>query len=971
MLLSLFSRRLTSVSILFFIGSFCLFTQAQVIDIDLSLKNYEHFLETIPESFYCEQVKIDADVNSDCQPLCYLIGIQGKTMVSKKDISKALFYLKNTEKFERVIISLDEDDFGHYELSFYLYSYWTLANFSCTGVWFGKEKIKNLYGLEYGRVFKSEKHEQAVSQMREEFYQKGFLSAQIHEEIHRDYTDKTVDVTLNVAKGIRFTVGTISLCVLDDGKESKEKQDLLEAIQLYTFKQLENAWYKQRTLDHIKQEVLAHLNREGYPFAQVSYKNNIDYEESKVNLVLHIQLNKYLKTVINGNRFFSQQQLQEHMMRGSENLWPISEQVCVHEIKELYQQKGFLDVEVTHENQVDLWVFSIAEGHRYHLNDVEFEGVENFSTQRLRKVFSPYLKRPYSEEAVNDAMDALLSVYLEQGFWDIQILKKKFICFDDRQLRLKLFIKEGNRRQLMSIEIPEFPDLESKGPFARFKTVALPVPFKFSYLKEQRKWLLHHFKQHGFKSIVIKPELHESQDGIHLEWHVQLKDQKTLFGKTVVIGSSGVNVEHIYRELCYSQSDLWSKKKLEQTFARLKDVGIYETVSIYPLSHVDPSGEQPVAIRVIADDPYEIKVRFGFQNVSKNFIFRDRATYKIGGTFIYKDVTGNADQIRIEGDFTRFYRISEASYSVPWTFGYPIKTTVKGYCNKFDQPVYIGSKRTLYRGRNNGALISWQQKRMDRYSALNLGLEHIKIDQLSDRLAQAIDFLPALINKWVPYLNLEPTLFIESLNDKLYPSKGFTTLVSCKWMLPLAHKAEYFFKVMVDQSTFFPISRAVFGMRVRAGHIFTKNFCEIVPPERFYLGGPNSIRCYLPDLAPPLGKLKMNDSECCFPQGGGTMVNINFEMRIPVIHSMAAVVFNDLGILSKPINPDPAATSFQGCCGCDESQNWYPQILGAVGIGFRYNTPIGPLRFDFGWNINQRCDCDSPYAWYIALGHTF
>mgnify|MGYP001581882633 FL=1 len=66
MLLSLLSRRLTSVSILLFIGSFCLFTRAQVIDVDLSLKDYEHFLETIPESFYCEQVNIDADVNSDC-----------------------------------------------------------------------------------------------------------------------------------------------------------------------------------------------------------------------------------------------------------------------------------------------------------------------------------------------------------------------------------------------------------------------------------------------------------------------------------------------------------------------------------------------------------------------------------------------------------------------------------------------------------------------------------------------------------------------------------------------------------------------------------------------------------------------------------------------------------------------------------------------------------------------------------------
>ena len=946
------------------VSNFSLFNQAQTIEIDLSQKDWQTSLSVLPESFYCESLEIEADVNPNCQPLEYLIDIKNNSCVSKRDIEQAVFYLKYTQKFERLIIEINDK-----KLLFFLYSYWTLANLCCKGVWVGKEKIRSLYNLDCGAVFMPQEHDRAVARMKEDFIKRGFLDIRIIDTVTRNYENKTVSVVLSMTKGPRFAIN--HNCVSSPAKLSDIQAEILESIRIYASKQLHNMWYKQHVVDRFQEDVSTYLNRHGYPFAHIEYKVVRDSVRHSVNLEWQVTFNKYLKTMFVGNHFFSQQQLHEHILRGSENLWPISAPVCIHEIEDYYRKKGFWDIQVKCREVNNELIFNIDEGQRYLLGDVQFEGVEKFSSQLLRKLFTSSLKRPYDEEMVSDIVDNLLSVYLEQGFWDIQIIKKKFICGPDKQLCLKLFINEGERRQLKSISIPDWCELESQGPFARFKTVSLPVPFKFSYLKEQRKWLLNHFQQHGFRSIIIKPQLNEFPDGINLEWHVQLSDKKARFGKTVVVGALGVNLEHIYRELCYKQCDVWSKKKLEQTFARLNGLGIYDTVSVHPLAQTDPCGEQPVTIRVIPDEPYEIRTRIGFQNVSKNLIFRERATYKIGGTFIYKDVTGNADQIRLDGDITRFYRIVEASYSVPWTFGFPIKTVIKGYSNKFDQPVYIGSKHTLYRARQNGGLIGWQRKNLDRNVALNLGIEDVKIDQLSMALAEAIDFSFKLTDKWVPYFNLEPTLFIESLNDKLYPSKGFSTLLSCKWMLPLDGKAEYFFKCMIDQAGFYPISRIVFAMRVRAGHIFAKNFSEIVPTERFYLGGQNSIRCYLPDLAPPLGRIRINDCLCCFPQGGATMLNINFELRCPFFRSMSAVIFNDLGVLNKPKSTNEASRSYQTCCKCEMPETWRANILGAVGVGVRYNTPIGPLRFDFGWNINQQCECDSPYAWYLALGHAF
>ena len=119
-------------------------------------------------------------------------------------------------------------------------------------------------------------------------------------------------------------------------------------------------------------------------------------------------------------------------------------------------------------------------------------------------------------------------------------------------------------------------------------------------------------------------------------------------------------------------------------------------------------------------------------------------------------------------------------------------------------------------------------------------------------------------------------------------------------------------------------------MRFRVGHIFSEKFINIVPSERFYLGGPNSLRSFEPDLAPPLGCFEDDCGEKQFAQGGITMLNLNFEIRVPLFNEIGIVLFEDLGILLK-----------------DNTQKI--KLLTATGLGLRYNTPIGPLRLDVGW----------------------
>ena len=165
-----------------------------------------------------------------------------------------------------------------------------------------------------------------------------------------------------------------------------------------------------------------------------------------------------------------------------------------------------------------------------------------------------------------------------------------------------------------------------------------------------------------------------------------------------------------------------------------------------------------------------------------------------------------------------------------------------------------------------------------------------------------------------------------------------------------------FLKMLAEQSVFIPLWPFVLGLRVRFGHIFNQKFSTIMPSERFYLGGENSLRSYEIDQAPPLGIfIEPDGKRRLVPQGGKSMFNGNIELRFPLYKNFGATIFQDFGILSDTKMSDVKSQS----------------LLTATGFGLRYNTPIGPLRFDIGFKWHK-CDLEeSFFAWFLTFGNAF
>ncbi len=139
----------------------------------------------------------------------------------------------------------------------------------------------------------------------------------------------------------------------------------------------------------------------------------------------------------------------------------------------------------------------------------------------------------------------------------------------------------------------------------------------------------------------------------------------------------------------------------------------------------------------------------------------------------------------------------------------------------------------------------------------------------------------------------------------------------------------------------------------------TGNETLIPLPERFYSGGGNSHRGFGLNQAGP------RDPFTGFPVGGSAVFLNSLEMRFPNVRvpllndNIGFTIFEDMGnVFARPQEMIPSLGRFhqpyQGDCFHEATHlncN-YNYASHAIGMGVRYQTPIGPLRFDFGYNLN-------------------
>lgn len=926
----------------------------------LSQQSFDGLDELVTTSLPLASLTFESDVYFQNSEFYDLVDIKKGSVLIASDVKKTLWYLKLKNKFKKATIQYHYNQEGIH-LHFIFEGLWTFNKVKFYGAVLGKDRYRQYYSLEPGEAFDIKKHYDCLEKIKEIFAQEGYFDAKIVDDLEYRHALKEVRVNIIFDPGVRYTIQSFNLLPVGmDAETIQEYEFIIKKIRRRIHAKFDHVQFSQEQVDIHTQYVKNYLIKQGFINVHVNPEVTADYEKKIVSLTFNVMLSERRKSVFFGNQFFSKKELLDHLLDFGDSLYVLPSSLLVEELVQFYKNKGFWNVSIQLEKKGPEYYFLIQEGERAVITDFSLKGVQNRDVWSLEKnYFNAFLKQKYFEaETLKNCLKNFISYYLQQGFWDVKVLKQEYIPLAAKNnFKLVITFDEGPRRYLNSLSFDDaFSTLLNEAPFAR-STKNLPQPFDFDIIQQQRQWLLAHFQKQGYLYADVWPEFSYKEDYyVDVRWHIDLKEKAVSFGKIIVAGAGNFKYDHLKHRLSFYKGMVWDKKQLEHSLSSLRSLNCFETISMYPYNIAIPEEEKPIVIKLVEDDPCEARLRVGFAQVSKNLTFREGTTYRLGGSFLYKNPTHVGDYFFVNSDATRFYRYVSGMYFRPWGLYNPTNLIFKGYANKYIQPVRIGSNKPLYNAVQQGFLMGLSRQFSSVDFGLNMGIEVMETKGLSKLLAEAINFEPALVGKGVPYLYCEPSIFIDFLDNKLNPVGGSLTILSAKGMYSWQRSSVNFFKILAEQLVFIPFYKFVLGFRARLGHIFNQKFRAIMPPERFYLGGANSLRSYEPDLAPPLGIfIEENGKHYFVPQGGKSMFNATAELKFFCYKNIGVTVFHDVGYLSD-----------------NHFSDIKPEfLLAATGFGLRYETPVGPLRFEIGFKWKRRIPEESLYAWFLTFGNAF
>jgi len=422
------------------------------------------------------------------------------------------------------------------------------------------------------------------------------------------------------------------------------------------------------------------------------------------------------------------------------------------------------------------------------------------------------------------------------------------------------------------------------------------------------------FAQIADRKVVVDHAAHTVQ----VEYSVGPGDA-CHFGPVTCEGLESVAESVVLAELPWKQGDAYTQKLVEKGKKRLLKTNLFSMVSVEP----EPSatvGEARIHVHVTERKPRSIALGIQY-----------RTEEGPGGHAMWehRNLRGIGHRLELVGDVSAIQQGLSAKYEMP-RFLRPDQTLSLGLKAANDTP-------DAYDSRAVDATAWLDRKYGDAFSVgagLSIRYSHVKQKQsLQDYLLGSVPF-QAL---W------------DTRNDPLNPSSGVRLLLREEPYADLAGTGSAFLKSDWTVTGMHALGDEdwVLAGRLRLGTIAGESLRGVPADIRFYAGGGGSVRGFGYQKAGAL------DAERD-PIGGRSLAEWTLEMRKKITEHIGLAAFVDGGAAFSSEVPDFSQPVFWG-----------------GGIGVRYFTPVGPIRFDIAAPLNPRSHVDAAVQFYVSVGQAF
>ena len=598
------------------------------------------------------------------------------------------------------------------------------------------------------------------------------------------------------------------------------------------------------------------------------------------------------------------------------------------------------------------------------VESLSLEGVEAIEESRLRSVLvtkeSSWLPwretRYFDREAFEQDLERIERFYRDHGYPKADVTSYDIDLSEaGDSVRLHVTVDEGDPLLVSDVRL-ENVDVLQPDVIERLQG-QLPLkpgqPLVAQHAMSSAEITVSALQDRGYPYATVELDRTESGGAVVVSLRAD-PGPLSFFGPIEIAGNTSIDDAVIRRQLVYAPGELFDRGRLRESIRRLHALETFESATIEvtgPAGGTKTTGfgnAVPTRITVTEGDHRRFDFSVGFDTEEKAVA---EAEWR------HVNFQGGARRLGVHAKWSWLDRGVGATFVQPYLFSPDLSLGLHGQAWYADEPVFDAHTRggratVMYRrGRRSsvsGALIyQFQSSRIAQEALLDpafrSGLIALGLNPTTGEQAGAL-------------LALGSSLQWFDLDDQLHPRRGSIASLDLEqaggW-LPGSYN--YVSARGELRGYYTPVERLTMAGRARYGAIDAFGGRPDVPfAKRFFLGGASSLRGWGRFEVAPL-------SPAGLPIGGHSLFESSLELRTRVWRSFAVVGFVDGG----NVWPDAWSTRFA-------------DLLYDAGGGVRFDTPVGLLRLDLGYQLNRlegrridRPPRDRRWRFHFTFGHAF
>ncbi|HEY8549830.1 MAG TPA: outer membrane protein assembly factor BamA [Vicinamibacterales bacterium] len=595
------------------------------------------------------------------------------------------------------------------------------------------------------------------------------------------------------------------------------------------------------------------------------------------------------------------------------------------------------------------------EARRVLITDVDFTGVSAVSERELAAALEtrqssvwPWGDRFYfSRSALRDDLARINAFYADRGYPNARVVTYDVELNEaEDEVRITFNIEEGEPVRIASVDAFGFEVLpQTARRLLRRQAGLRPGEIRTrTELERVRALAQNALQEEGYPyaqvSILEAPGPEPMTVAVTFAAE---PGPAAVFGPVTIAGNTTVGEEVIRRQLAFGPGDPFKLSRVLESQRRLYALELFDYVNFSVPDPAKQLTEVPVTASITEGKHHRMQFGVGYGS-------EERA--RVSSRFRNVNFLGGGRTAGIEAQWSSLDRGVRLQFGEPYFFSPSYRLELQAQQWYSNEPAYDlvtrGGRATVRReiirrdeyGRRRSATRA-SLSLIDEFERYTISEEALADPTFRDELI-ALGLDPDTREGRGTLVALGLDITHDTIRNPLDPRRGFLASLHLEQAGRVLGGDWRYFEVTFDARHYQPFrrGRVVLATKVRTGGISAAGVdpsdddpLNITTPDvpffkRYFLGGSTTLRGWGRYEVSPL------NSEG-YPIGGLGFLEAAAELRFPVSGSLTGVAFIDAG----QVTADPWTRDLF-------------ELRYNAGAGLRYATPIGPVRFDFGYQLN-------------------